>query len=781
MSSTTPGQPIPAGRPVAAPQVRPRSLGALAALLVIHLALLIGFSRAIPALESPGEAEIMVDLGLALPPISGSQQATAIASTMTPPPLYHWTASSLLAIHDGPLTRLDTLPNAYAQVFTLSLSDNQNAYLPPHASAGPLGPAGILLSLRIFSWVCGLLTVLAAYAMGRAISPRYPAIALGGAGLVALNPSFCALSAVAGRAPLGIALTTLALLACVQIATGSGLTIWLGIRLAQSVHLHRAALPPVVWSALVAGLLCAAAALVLPTSLVLLALLIIAPIQGARDTDPVQRRHSRRASLVAIAVVLVLAGWWYLTSGQQTGTGPRHGELPQFGISWSAIIPTFYAQWLLPYWGLFGWGNIPLPDWIGSGLALVTLAALTGLLLLAARIHWRDGRLRRYVGHAALLAAFGALLLVAWLWLLPASTPWQPGHRLLLFVAPISLLVCAGLAAWIESRHLAWLLTPLLAALLAVCIVSATRVIPPVYALPASYALDTPAPDYDAVQVAFAGDMVLLGYTLDAGNVQPGGVLDVTLYWLARRRMRQNYAVEVVLRDHSQSQLGVKRSHPAGGRYPTSLWIPGQVVADTVRIPISSQCDSPLAAEVRVSLIDATDQHLIEAKDIVGNPLSPSLLLGRARIANLSPTTVNPATPLEAVFGERIRLFGYDLPESVPPGQYLNLALYWESLMPTPWDYTVFVHLLDSQGNIVSQVDEQPRGYDYPTSYWLPGDVVTDKHTISVPQGLAPGEYSLSVGLYRLGDQTRLECTMGDQVADHCVIRPVVIAPQPED
>jgi len=779
MSSNSLEQPIPTTPPAAVPRVRPRSLWALAAILIVHLALLIVFSRAIPALESPGEAEIMVELGLALPPASGSQPAEAIASSMTPPPLYRWIASSILSVYGGPLTQLETPPNAYARVFNLSFGENQNAYLPTPASSGPLGPTGVLLALRLFSWMCSLATVLATFALGRAMSPRYPAIALGGAGLVALNPSFCALGAASGREPLGIALTTLALLGCVQIATGSGLTVRIATWLARSVRLEKAAMAPLVWSALIVGLLCAAAALVLPTSLVLLPVLIIAPLQSARGTDPSRRCHGRRASLVAMAAVLLLAGWWYVATYRQSGMGIAHSGLLPLGITWSAIFPTLYKQWLLPYWGLFGWGNIALPDWIGSGLALVTLAALTGLLLLASRIHWKAGRLRRYVGHAALLATIAALLLAAWLWLLPASTPWQPGHKLLLFVAPISLLLCTGLAAWIESRRLAWLMSPLLAALLALCILSPTRIIAPVYAAPPPYSLDTLTPEFDTVQVAFADDVVLLGYSLSTNDAQPGGHLDVSLYWLARRRLEQDYAVEVVLRDHSQSKLGSRRSHPAGGRYPTSLWIPGQVVADTVRVPISSQCDSPLAAEVRVSLI-AEDQHLIEASDLAGNSLPSSLLLGRARIADHAPPVVNPTTSMEAMFGERIRLLGYDLPKSVHPGQSLNLTLYWESIMPTPWDYTVFVHLLDAQGAIVSQVDEQPRQYDYPTSYWLPGDHVTDRHTLSTPQNLEPGEYSLAVGLYRLGDQTRLECIANNNVADHCVIRPVTIAPQPE-
>jgi hypothetical protein len=71
-------------------------------------------------------------------------------------------------------------------------------------------------------------------------------------------------------------------------------------------------------------------------------------------------------------------------------------------------------------------------------------------------------------------------------------------------------------------------------------------------------------------------------------------------------------------------------------------------------------------------------------------------------------------------------------------------------------DYTVFVHLLDSEGTIVAQEDREPLGGDYPTSHWSPGEVVQDPIQIPLEGDLQPGRYRLLVGMYDLETDTRL-------------------------
>ena len=70
--------------------------------------------------------------------------------------------------------------------------------------------------------------------------------------------------------------------------------------------------------------------------------------------------------------------------------------------------------------------------------------------------------------------------------------------------------------------------------------------------------------------------------------------------------------------------------------------------------------------------------------------------------------------------------------------------------------YSVFLHLLDQDGQIVAPRDAVPRDGQLPTSLWLPGEVVADSYVLQPGQPLAPGAYRLIAGLYDPGNGQRL-------------------------
>lgn len=80
-------------------------------------------------------------------------------------------------------------------------------------------------------------------------------------------------------------------------------------------------------------------------------------------------------------------------------------------------------------------------------------------------------------------------------------------------------------------------------------------------------------------------------------------------------------------------------------------------------------------------------------------------------LLQIGRTTVTPATGNSTWnFGETVRLADYTLPSTLPAGEplrFFNLA--WESLQATPNGFTVFVHVLDSSGNLVAQQDHEPQ------------------------------------------------------------------------
>jgi 4-amino-4-deoxy-L-arabinose transferase-like glycosyltransferase len=79
----------------------------------------------------------------------------------------------------------------------------------------------------------------------------------------------------------------------------------------------------------------------------------------------------------------------------------------------------------------------------------------------------------------------------------------------------------------------------------------------------------------------------------------------------------------------------------------------------------------------------------------------------------------------------------------------LLVTLAWQAEREMEKDYTAFVHLTDSEGNLIGQIDRPPAGY--PTSDWRPGEIVVDYFVLSPPADLAPGEeIGMSSGFYYL-------------------------------
>lgn len=137
---------------------------------------------------------------------------------------------------------------------------------------------------------------------------------------------------------------------------------------------------------------------------------------------------------------------------------------------------------------------------------------------------------------------------------------------------------------------------------------------------------------------------------------------------------------------------------------------------------------------------------------------SLSLTVGDVAIAQRSRSFHLPETPATALgvdvgtpagqehFG---RLVGSTVaPAESEPGGWLDVTLYWQALAPSTLDYTVFVHLVGSEGQIWAQSDEKPAGGMAPTVTWAAGEVIADGHRLRLPSDLEPGTYTLYAGLY---------------------------------
>jgi len=120
-----------------------------------------------------------------------------------------------------------------------------------------------------------------------------------------------------------------------------------------------------------------------------------------------------------------------------------------------------------------------------------------------------------------------------------------------------------------------------------------------------------------------------------------------------------------------------------------------------------------------------------------------------------------PEEPLEIEFptpdGRSVRLMGMDAPNLLPPADdVIEVTLYWQASAATLRPYTVFVHLLDSSGNVLAQQDSWAADGRWPSTCWVENETVVDRREIQIPSVLSPGDQRIVVGLYDPASNTRL-------------------------
>jgi hypothetical protein len=98
---------------------------------------------------------------------------------------------------------------------------------------------------------------------------------------------------------------------------------------------------------------------------------------------------------------------------------------------------------------------------------------------------------------------------------------------------------------------------------------------------------------------------------------------------------------------------------------------------------------------------------------------------------------------------------------NLTPGEPCRLELYWRATSVPKADYKVFVHLLATDGKIASQADTPLRGPAGMATKWRPGEVVRETYDLVLPPTLAPGAYTIALGLYEPQSGKRLPVVAG--------------------
>ena len=132
--------------------------------------------------------------------------------------------------------------------------------------------------------------------------------------------------------------------------------------------------------------------------------------------------------------------------------------------------------------------------------------------------------------------------------------------------------------------------------------------------------------------------MRLMGYRLDRDQLAPGASLPLTLYWQSLAPMRENYSIFVHLLGANDLIIGQRDVYPGQGNYPTTLWSPGEIIADTYGVNVSPTALTPSEAQFEVGLYRLETGARLEVVEFMAPRRVTTCALGASPSLNASST-----------------------------------------------------------------------------------------------------------------------------------------------
>ena len=695
---------------------------ALAVLLVVYLALVVGYSLANPPYESTDELRhVRYVRHIATYHNLPVQRAGEPRAQSHHPPLYYALgalASCWVDVEQDVYYQPAENPFWAHRYWEVGV-DNKSQYV--HRADEDFPFTGITLVVYVVRWMTGLIgagVVWLSYRIARHVFPGQPALALASAALVAFNPQFLYLSgAVSNDVPAALCGAAV-LLMCVRLVregptvrTDVALGILFGLSLLTKFHLV-GLLAPIA----VAYLVCT-----WPT----------------RDW-----RAGLRAAGSILGLTALLSGWWFFRNWRLYGDPSGMSRLNELWAGRSAGGHWWVIGQKLPYlwsslWGRFGYGQVPMPRSIYRGLLVFCLIALVGHVL---------ARKRRFVSKFSLLplaTATLAFLAIVFYYMLV-----QPAGAMGRFLFPalpaFGVLLMGGLGRYLPDR-LRWVSgAAVIGLMVALAVYALVGVLGPAFAAPRPLSQAEVKSLPNPIDVNLGGVARLLGYRVAPREVEPGDVMEITLYWQPLARTEQEHAVFVHVMSDTGVMIAQRDTYPGLGRYPTTAWDPGTVFADTYRVQISETAYAPDQGYVQVGLYLPNGPRLstVEGRDAVQ----------LARI-EVEPRPGEVPNPLEINFGDRLALKGYALePRVAQPGETVRLTLYWQASASMKANYHVFAHVLGEENQIWANSDSPLTADGARTSHWTRGMMVKEVRDLTLAETTPPDFYDVELGLHVPGD-----------------------------
>ncbi len=692
--------------------------------------------RALPAVDAQVPSPVITDACR-----SGEDRILLeLTHQFRQPPLYYLLGAAMTFWIDTDTTA-PSAANPFRMWDPTQLGYNFALHDPADESFPYRGTMLALHLLRLLSGLLGLFGLVGTYLLGLLLFDGQRPLATAMMAVNAFIPQYVFASAIVNNDILVAVLSTWCVLLCAYVV------------------LRSPRLRFLILAALTAGL----AIMAKYNGVVLLFPVAVAAAAVLANAWRISRRRFAVVLLqisTAVVLVSIAAGIWLgrsdALSDQLAGIYASTEELVDYltnggekPAALSVLSATRYA--FLTFWGQFGWDTLTLPSWIIVVLAVVSAASALGVVLVLVG----RGQPRRW--RLTLLAASIFFLLTLVQSYAKAAGSLEPrGRYLFPAFSIIAFLLVAGLSRVLPQRFKQVGVRALCVGLLVLATLTPFFLLAPAYAPPQLEATADLLPGEQPVHAVIGGLAELIGYRIEPQRLMVGDPVQVSLVWRVLDETPNNYTLSIHLLDGDKFPRAWVMSHPSRGNFPTSIWQPGDIFREryTLYWADTPWEQLPSLATLKVALCcpgsETVQETYLEATDARGVSLGDAVHFGRIKVAAAAPPAEEePLSTTGYIFDDVLALDRILFtPENPRPGQEVSIAMQWRALRQPPADYTVFAHVIDSQGQQVSGNDQPMTDGYYPSGLWEPGEVITHVQRLSVPYFASSGWNQIFVGVY---------------------------------
>ena len=116
-----------------------------------------------------------------------------------------------------------------------------------------------------------------------------------------------------------------------------------------------------------------------------------------------------------------------------------------------------------------------------------------------------------------------------------------------------------------------------------------------------------------------------------------------------------------------------------------------------------------------------------------------------------NPLAMNASSSIPIDFGKQIRVLYFRVePQRVQPGDTVRVQIQWQALNDLTENYWLLFQFVGDNEPVVNR-DAVPGAGRTTTDWWRAGQVFSSHHALVVPDDMAPGVYTLRMGLHPFG------------------------------